>query len=300
MTLRLGVIGISEGNGHPYSWSAIFNGYDQDAMETCGFPVIPRYLRQQSWPEATIKGADVTAVWTQDPVISRRIAKAARIPTVCRHLEDLIRHVDAVLLARDDAENHWRYAEPFLAAGLPIYIDKPIALYRADLKRFYEKEKYTGQIFTCSAMRYSQELTLTSANQESLGEIVEITAYTPNSWEKYGIHLIEPALKLLPIADQMSSCCTTGVCTASGGTSTLLVRWKSGINTVFHATGRAASPLILRVHGTRGWKDLVFTDSFSAFRAALKDFVEGVETKTARSPRDFNERVVQLVEAGLK
>ena len=33
MTLKLGVIGLSEGNGHPYSWSAIFNGYDSVEME---------------------------------------------------------------------------------------------------------------------------------------------------------------------------------------------------------------------------------------------------------------------------
>ena len=29
--LKLGIIGISNGNGHPYSWSAIFNGYDTTA-----------------------------------------------------------------------------------------------------------------------------------------------------------------------------------------------------------------------------------------------------------------------------
>ena len=27
--LRIGVIGLSEGNGHPYSWSAIINGFDK-------------------------------------------------------------------------------------------------------------------------------------------------------------------------------------------------------------------------------------------------------------------------------
>jgi hypothetical protein len=26
--IKLGIIGASKGNGHPYSWSAIFNGYD--------------------------------------------------------------------------------------------------------------------------------------------------------------------------------------------------------------------------------------------------------------------------------
>ena len=39
--LRLGVLGLSEGNGHPYSWSAIFNGYDPQAMASCPFPDIP-------------------------------------------------------------------------------------------------------------------------------------------------------------------------------------------------------------------------------------------------------------------
>jgi hypothetical protein len=30
--IRLGVIGMTEGNGHPYSWSAILNGYDRARM----------------------------------------------------------------------------------------------------------------------------------------------------------------------------------------------------------------------------------------------------------------------------
>ena len=29
MIIKTGMIGISSGNGHPYSWSAIVNGYDK-------------------------------------------------------------------------------------------------------------------------------------------------------------------------------------------------------------------------------------------------------------------------------
>ena len=44
--LTLGVMGMSEGNGHPYSWSAIINGdYDEKAMADCSYPVIPAYLK---------------------------------------------------------------------------------------------------------------------------------------------------------------------------------------------------------------------------------------------------------------
>ncbi|MDD3926903.1 MAG: hypothetical protein PHT33_09620 [bacterium] len=28
--IRLAMLGMVDGNGHPYSWSAIFNGYDRE------------------------------------------------------------------------------------------------------------------------------------------------------------------------------------------------------------------------------------------------------------------------------
>ena len=43
--IRLAMLGMTEGNGHPYSWSAIFNGYDRDLMtRECPFAGIPQYL----------------------------------------------------------------------------------------------------------------------------------------------------------------------------------------------------------------------------------------------------------------
>ena len=52
--LNLGIIGGSEGNGHPYSWSAIFNGYDPNAINDCAFPSIPIYLSKQKFPDDQI------------------------------------------------------------------------------------------------------------------------------------------------------------------------------------------------------------------------------------------------------
>src|SRR5947208_2431940 len=105
--LRLGVIGISEGNGHPYSWSAIFNGYDLAAMESCPFPVISEYLARQRFPEDAISGAQVTHVWTQDPAVSEHVARASRVRHVVADPSDMLGQIDALLLARDDAENHY-------------------------------------------------------------------------------------------------------------------------------------------------------------------------------------------------
>jgi len=46
--IRIAMLGMIEGNGHPYSWSAIINGrYDTRAMARCPYPVIPQYLSAQ-------------------------------------------------------------------------------------------------------------------------------------------------------------------------------------------------------------------------------------------------------------
>ena len=31
--LKIGILGMTEGNGHPYSWSAMFNGYTKEYMD---------------------------------------------------------------------------------------------------------------------------------------------------------------------------------------------------------------------------------------------------------------------------
>ena len=119
MTIKLGIIGCSIGNGHPYSWSAIFNGYNSLAMKASGYPIISEYLDKEDWPSVRILDAKVTSIWTQDISQSKHIAKASFIENVCSSLNELEESVDAVLLARDDAENHLKFAKQFLIAGKP-------------------------------------------------------------------------------------------------------------------------------------------------------------------------------------
>lgn len=295
--LRLGIIGFSPGNAHPYSWSAIFNGYSPDEMEQCGYPVIPRYLEQQNWPASQIPNAKVNTIWTQDPNLSRKVSKASLIKKVVTRPEDMLDEIDGLLLARDDAENHLKFAEPFLKAGIPIYIDKPIALSMHDLEKIYSLEQYPGQIFTCSALRFSHELKLSDEDKAQVGEIRQVIACTPKSWDKYAVHIIEPVLNMLPVGDRLLS--STKVEGGAGGTSgAVSVSWNSGIQTTFFATGDGVTPISIRVLGTKGWKELVFSDSFAAFKAALESFVMGIRSHSVESPRSFNSQVVQILERG--
>ena len=299
--LRLGIIGLSDGNGHPYSWSAIFNGFDPEAMSRCPYPVIPQYLGEQDWPSAAIPNANVTHIWTQDPALSRDVAEAALIPNICAEMTDMIGQVDAVLLARDDPEHHYAMARPFLEAGLPIYIDKPVATDLSTLEAMYALEQFPGQLFSCSAVGYAEEFKLSAEDHAEIGPLVLVEASIPKSWEKYGVHIIDPVLRLddgLWNGGQggLKSVINTG----HGDLNLVTATWESGVQAIFKVTGDTPSPLKITVYGQKGFKELVFKDTFNAFKNALADFVAGIRDRSVRSEKAYLQRLVEIIEQGAK
>jgi len=292
--IRLGVIGLSPGNGHPYSWSAIFNGYDPVAMEECGFPVIPRYLEKQQFPGDAIAEASVTHVWAQDKKIASHIARAALIETVAEHYTDMIGRVDGVLLARDDAETHYEFAAPFLEAGIPIYVDKPLALTVTEAKQLLDRQRFPGQLFSCSALRYAKEFQLSATELAQIGRLRHIHATVPKDWDKYAVHVIEPLLLLAKergVVERIQAW-------REGDSTTMAVTYSTGFQALISTLGSSQAPLALRVIGELGWKDMIFKDSYFAFKATLFEFVQGIIHRDERIHPDFMLEVVNLIEAG--
>jgi hypothetical protein len=294
--LRLGLLGVSEGNGHPYSWGAIFNGYDEVEMAGCPFPAIPRYLSEHRFPEEAIADALVTHVWTQDGSTSRQIAAACRIEHVVSDPGEMLGEVDAVLLARDDAERHEELAGPFLDAGLPIYIDKPLATNRAAARRLFARQTVEGQLFTCSALRYAAELRLDPAAREAIGPIRQVLAGAPKRWSRYAVHLIEPTLGLLGDPGAVESHSAS----VSGGAARLRVAWESGVEAELATLGAVEAPIAIRVIGERGERTLTFEDSFAAFKAALERFAAIARGEAEPIPEAEVLHVVELIELGMK
>src|SRR3954467_11502630 len=116
--LRLGIIGMSPGNAHPSSWSAIINGvFDGERITKMGYPAVADYL-EANRPTLGLPGAKVTHIFSQSREVSEMIAPTAGIANIANDPADMIPHVDAVLLCRDDPENHIAMAKPFIDAGL--------------------------------------------------------------------------------------------------------------------------------------------------------------------------------------
>lgn len=292
--LRLGIIGSSAGNGHPYSWAAICNGFDAAAMAECPYPGIPAYLAQQRFPEDRLTDAIVTHIWTQDRAQSAHIAAASLIPHVVAAPNEMIGKVDGLLLARDDAENHAGFAIPFLQAGLPVYIDKPLALSRAAADRLLAEERYPGQIFTGTAVAWAAEMALSPAEAARIGTVRHVIGVTPKYWDTYAVHVIEPTLQILGLESapiEMAAMRTQD--------RTLLnATWAAGVSAQFVALGSLSGPIALTVFGETGHATLTFADSFTAFRTALHQFCQGVLWKERRFNLQRTLAVTEIIERG--
>lgn len=294
--LKIGIIGMSEGNGHPYSWAAIFNGYDEQYMQDCPFSVIPEYLAKQKFPKDAIPNAKVTHIWTQSLEISTHIAQAALIENIVENPEDMIGEVDAILLARDDAKNHYQMSHSFLNAGIPVYIDKPLSISLKDANKILSNQKYEGQVFTCSALRYAEELLSSQIQSDKVGKLKFIDATIPKSWEKYAVHIIEPVLSLIPERGHLVDVSNSG----QGETNIVTVRWENEVQAVFKVLGSTVCPLSIRVFGEKGHQELTFKDTFSAFKNSLIVFIEVVKQKRVLIPRKETLEIVEIIERGFQ
>ena len=294
--IRLGMLGLVEGNGHPFSWSAIINGeYDAEAMADCGYPVIPQYLGAQPRENLGIPGARVTHVWCDQPGDAARVAKAARIPHVCDRLEDLPGEVDAVFIATDIGSEHVDRARPFVEAGIPVFVDKPLVDNEADLRQFVAWHAEGKPILSTSCMRYANEFRALRERLDALGTLRLITVTMAKRWERYGIHAIEAVYPFLRHGGY-----TEVTHNGGAGRSIVHVAHEDGVDVVLAVVDDLYGAFgHVHAYGTKGADHAIFEDTFTAFKTQLETFIAFL--RTGAYPLSFDETVEQmkLVIAGI-
>ena len=293
--IRLAMLGMIEGNGHPYSWSAIINGYNPAEMARCPFPVIPQYLAEVPLNTIRILGARVTHVWTDDPQDAPRVAAASRIEHVVARPEEVIGQVDAVILGTDDGHEHVRRARPFIEAGLPVFVDKPLAINVPDLNQFIRWHN-AGKVFLSSSnMRYAPEIRQILRQKAQLGEVRWITLCTSKTWERYAIHALEALWPLLGAG-------FLGVRAESRpGSDIAYLTHRSGVQinlaAIYDAVGSYGA---LHVFGTKGNLSVSCWDTYTAFRNQLCAFVDMLRTGQRPYPLSETVELMEVIIAGLR
>ena len=286
--LRIGIVGLSEGNGHPYSWSAIFNGFDK--TKECPFEVIPEYLGKQSFPKDFLSDlGKVTHIYTQDRKISEKVAEFSSIDNIVDRPEEMINNIDVVLLARDDAENHYEMAKVFIENGIPIFIDKPLAYNIKEAEKIYSINE-NSLIYTCSSIRFAKEFSV---------KIIEgtnfVNATVMKSWERYGIHIIEPVVSMFPNRGKLKS---VEKINSIIGVKIRIVKWEN-LQATFATTGKIKSPISIDVINVNTSKTLLFKDTFYAFRESLRYFVKVTKNKELNIPKSETLEIIEIIEKGM-
>jgi len=292
------MIGSTPGNGHPYSWSAMFNGYNREAMtKECPFPGIPVYLNKQPAESFTIPGAKVTHICCtgNGGFTAEHVAHCSLIPNIMQEPADAIGHVDAVIIATDIGREHVARARPFVEAGLPVFIDKPLTDNAADLKVFRDWVAAGKAIMSSSSMRYTKEYLPYRLSTRELGDLRFVSITTPKSWETYGIHALEGMYPIL--GPGFVSARNTG----TPDRNVVHLKHRNGADVVIVAnTDMYGGFGLLQLIGTAGHANVASGDSFFSFKSQLEAFISYL--RTGRRPFPFEETVelMQILIAALR
>ncbi|MEK4244741.1 Gfo/Idh/MocA family oxidoreductase [Psychrobacillus sp. FSL K6-2684] len=290
MVTRIGLLGFSEGNGHPYSFSAIINGFDDEGFKNSGWDVIYNYVKKRDISEFGINNAKVTHIWTQNEELSKNIAISCKIENVVSDYEDMIGKIDGVIIARDDYESHYNLAMPFLESGIKVFIDKPLTLEVEEL-RFFKKYLLNGQLMSVAGLRFAKELDDVKVKINEFGNLKVIQSSVIVNWEKYGIHIIDGVLGLLneqPISIEF----------VNSAANLYVVTFKNGLVWTINILEDAPKTFSIEVWGEKKRCSVEIEDNFSMFRRMLYRFVKLVEEGDVLYDPNNTIRSIALLIAG--
>ena len=298
--LKIGILGFTEGNAHPVSWSAMINGnYDAQLMqEYCKelYPTIPQYLAKQPAHTLGIPGAKVTHICFTGYVgreDAEKCAKINGIPNVVDSPEEMIGQVDAVICATDIGAEHVERCRPFVEAGIPLFIDKPLTDNEEDLKTICHWVENGAKIQSSSSLRYNKSLEPFFQNRYELGSLRFILSPMAKYWETYGMHAIESIYPLLGSGFEWVE---------NVGTyerPMVLLHHKTGCD-VSIPMGYGFASNEITVMGEYGSRVFADTDSFYSFKKQLEQFVRFLRTGGEDHPFSDTVEMTRILIAGIR
>jgi hypothetical protein len=208
-------------------------------------------------------------------------------------IASLCRKVDAVLIESVDGRVHLEQAKAVIAAGKPMFIDKPLAATLEDARQIAKLAKDAGvPWFSSSSIRFG-EIGTTMKYPDTLG----VTTWGPGPLEEhhhlelawYAIHPVEMLYTLMGMG------CEEVTRTYTDGADVLVGRWRGG---------RIGSVRALRPYGPYGavvFRTKTVTQSSpkvsADYRPLLLEIVKFVETKQPPVSNDETLEIYSFLDA---
>lgn len=190
-------------------------------------------------------------------------------------IEELCRHVDAVMLESVDGRPHLAQAIPVILARKPLFIDKPMAgSLRDALAIFRLAEEHRVPLFSASSLRYGRNTQ--AARQGAVGRVLRAETRSPCSLEPhhpdlfwYGIHGVEALFTVMG-----PGCETVRRVTNAQNTVEVLGTWSGGRTGIF----REGEGYGGRADGTTGSQEV---GGYEGYRPLLVEVIRFFQTGVA-------------------
>jgi len=189
-------------------------------------------------------------------------------------IEDLLAKVDAVMVLSIDGRPHLSQAKPVLAAGKPLFIDKPVAASLADAFRIFDLVAKTGTpCFTNSSLRYSPGI-LAMRDHPTVGRVLGCDAYGSNhplepshaDFFYYGIHGTELLFAIMGLGCKTVSRVTTPTADLAAGV------WEDGRLGTLRGIREGQAKFGATVFGDKGIAPATRTGSYESLLEEISRF----------------------------
>ena len=212
--------------------------------------------------------------------------------------EEIIGHVDAVMVESVDGSVHYDRTLPFLEAGIPIFIDKPLACSLEHAKSIADLAKERNvPIFSASSLRYAPEVVKTQKAQGTEGQILGAEVCTiatqhprnPGLFH-YGIHGVETLYAL------MGPGCQSVWATSNNDTDVISGIWYDGRIGTLRGIRKGHSGFGFTAYHDKSIVRTSINTNF-IYREILKEIIKMFET--GEPPIDISEsiEIIAFIEA---
>ncbi|MFM7101113.1 MAG: Gfo/Idh/MocA family protein, partial [Verrucomicrobiota bacterium] len=216
---------------------------------------------------------DIESSWSRVGEYTRTLQEKHGVK-IYDTIEELCRNVDVVMVESVDGRPHLEQARTVIAAGKPLYIDKPVAGSLRDALEIYRlAKKARVPVFSASSLRFATHTLAVRAG--AIGTVTNAWCGSPAHLEKthpdlfwYGVHGCESLFTVMG-----RGCQSVKRGATADGKIEVVGRWKGGRTGTF----REVAGYQGEAWGTRGSMKVGAYDGYAPLvAAAVKFFQTGV------------------------
>ena len=274
--IRFGLVGVN--TSHADAFSRILNGSADE--------------------EPTVDGGRIVAIWGNDGGGERvdELAGKHGIASKVADLPDMPGMVDAALIIDDTGggATHAELARPFLEAGLPVFIDKPMSTSFEDAVALFDLAEARGvPLMSCSALRFAAELEAARPALEAVGTISSAISTGPGDWYYYGVHAVE----------LLGAVVGTGAAslrrTAFDQRDVAVIDYPGGPTAIVQTLRDAKYVFEIVVYGENGHTSVEVSDFLGFYSNTMREVVRMAETGVAPLTPEQTLEVLGILKAGV-